>query len=131
MRHSLTKIGVFVFLSASVVINGCKKDIGYPESKTNSANTVTCDSSAAVTYTNFVANVLNTNCTLSGCHNSGSSYGDFTSYANIKLKVDDGTFYDRVLVQKDMPPTYSTGPVSLDDCTLGKLKKWVNNGAPQ
>ncbi len=120
---------IIIFLISFIFFNGCKKDIGYPESKTNSQNTSTCDSSS-VTYTNFVANVMSSNCTFSGCHNSGSSV-DLTTYALLKLKVDDGTFNNRVLVQKDMPPSYSSGPVSLDACSLAKLKKWINNGAPQ
>jgi hypothetical protein len=120
---------IIIFLISFIIFNGCKKDIGYPESKTNSQNSSACDSSS-VTYTNFVANVMSSNCTFSGCHNSGSSV-DLTTYASLKLKIDDGTFNNRVLVQKDMPPSYSSGPVSLDACALGKLKKWINNGAPQ
>jgi hypothetical protein len=78
-----------------------------------------------------VLGILNTNCTFSGCHNTGSVNGDFTSYAGIKLKVDNGTFSNRVLVTKDMPPNYTSGPSSLSDCDLIKLKKWINLGAPQ
>lgn len=129
MRNYFKYAYLITFLSSFLIFNGCSKDIGYPEPITNSQNTSTCDSSS-VTYTNFVANVMSSNCTFSGCHNSGSSF-DLTTYASLKLKIDDGTFNNRVLVQKDMPPAYSSGPVSLDACTLGKLKKWINNGAPQ
>lgn len=109
----------------------CTKEIGYPEpNKQSPTTTNSCDSSN-ITYSNFVANVMSTNCTFSGCHGAGSSYFDLSNYAALKLKVDDGSFYNRVIVQKDMPPSNSSGPISLDDCTLGKLKKWVNNGAPQ
>jgi hypothetical protein len=126
-----TRLAFLTTLIILLCFLGCTKEIGYPESKKqNPTSTITCDSSN-VTYTNFVANVMSTNCTLSGCHNSGSSNGDLTSYALLKLKIDDGSFYNRVLVQKDMPPGYSSGSISLDDCSLGKLKKWINNGAPQ
>ena len=125
-----------LFLSLNIVafsiilLTNCTKVTGYPESKVNTPTANTCDSSA-ITYTNFVAGVMSSNCTFSGCHASGSSYGDLTSYASLKLKVDDNTFYDRVIIQKDMPPSNSPGPISLDDCTMGKLKKWINNGAPE
>jgi hypothetical protein len=128
--QKIIPISIIIFFTFTCFL-ACTKEVGYPEpKKQNPTSTNSCDSSN-VTYTNFVANVMSTNCTLSGCHNSGSSNGDLTSYALLKLKIDDGSFYNRVLVQKDMPPGYSSGSISLDDCSLGKLKKWINNGAPQ
>ncbi len=111
-----------------VFIISCSKDVGELQKKSVPEN---CDSSSNYTYTNYVLGILNTNCTFSGCHNTGSVNGDFTSYAGIKLKVDNGTFSNRVLVTKDMPPNYTSGPSSLSDCDLIKLKKWINLGAPQ
>jgi hypothetical protein len=119
-----------IIVAISIILfTNCTKATGYPESKTNTPTANTCDSSA-ITYTNFVAGVMSSNCTFSGCHDSGSSF-DLTTYAGVKLKVDDESFKRRVFDLKDMPPTYSSGPKSLDDCTIGKLKKWINNGAPQ
>jgi len=120
---------ITAFLINLIFFLSCTKEVGYPEPKKQTPTTTTCDSSN-VTYTNFVASVMSTNCTLSGCHNSGTSI-DLTTYDALKLKVDDGTFNDRVIVQKDMPPSYSSGSISLDDCTIAKLKKWINSGAPQ
>jgi len=67
------------------------------------------------------------------CHvaasNQGAS-GDFTAFAGLKAKVDNGTIQSRVLTSGGgMPPTYSTGPTALSSDDLEKLKTWVNNGA--
>jgi hypothetical protein len=67
------------------------------------------------------------------CHvtpsNQGAN-GDFTTYAGLKAKVDNGSIQTRVLNPGGgMPPSYSTGPVALTSADLQKLKTWVNNGA--
>ncbi|MES2141186.1 MAG: hypothetical protein V4511_15875 [Bacteroidota bacterium] len=67
------------------------------------------------------------------CHVTVSNQGapgDFTTYAGIKAKVDNGTIQSRVLTSGGgMPPTYSSGPTALSSEDLEKLKTWVNNGA--
>lgn len=67
------------------------------------------------------------------CHVSPSSEGangDFSTYAGLKAKVDNGTIQSRVINSGGgMPPSYSTGPTALSVDDLEKLKTWVNNGA--
>src|SRR5437899_3322057 len=115
--------GVILFMFMAMV-SSCKYDQPEPM--------IVCDTTVYVTYTNFVSSVLQTNCTFFGCHDSGAPPGyDYTIYAGIKAKVDSGRFQNRVLDIKDMPSPLSPGPKSLDACTLMKLQKWVNSGAPQ
>jgi hypothetical protein len=91
-----------------------------------------CDTATAVTYTNYVSAVMATNCNIPGCHDNAAPAGfDYTTYASIKAKVDNGTFRTRVIILRDMPDPTTTGPKTLDACTLAKLSKWVNNGAPE
>lgn len=85
---------------------------------------VTCDVSS-VTYATDIVPIINTSCATSGCHVAGGSGpGDFTTYTGLKAKVNNGSFENRVLVQKNMPPS---GPLS--DCTEAKLQKWIDDGA--
>lgn len=67
------------------------------------------------------------------CHVTPSSEGaagDFSTFAGIKAKVDNGTVQSRVLNSGGgMPPAYSTGPTALSADDLEKFKTWVNNGA--
>ena len=55
------------------------------------------------TYNADVKSVMDKNCNVSGCHNSGSSSGDFTTYAKLKPYLDSGMFNERVFVVGDMP----------------------------
>lgn len=71
--------------------------------------------------------IINAKCSTPGCHISGGTgNGWFDTYENLKEKVDDGSFNDRVFVKKDMPPI---GHPPLTEDELKSLKCWVNNGA--
>ena len=94
-----------------------------PADTTNSAMT-RCDS-LNVTYTLTVKPIMDASCTTSGCHSAGSGNGDYTTYAGLKAKVDNGSFKQRVLEDKNMPPG---GPLSAE--TLEKLQCWLDAGAP-
>ena len=68
---------------------------------------------------------MDVNCNTSGCHAAGSPYGDLTNYSGVKAKVDNSTFKERVIVQKNMPPAYSLSQTDLD-----KLNCWLEAGIP-
>lgn len=83
---------------------------------------VSCDVSA-ITYTADVSPIINAYCV--ACHTSGGTApGDFTNFNELKAKVDNGTFENRVLIQKNMPPNGQ-----LTDCELEILQTWLDNGA--
>lgn len=64
-----------------------------------------------------------------GCHIAGGSgSGDFSKYIQLKDKVDQGAFKDRVLTIKDMPPSTTPLPV-LSDAERTLLEDWADNGA--
>jgi hypothetical protein len=78
-----------------------------------------------VTYSGDIKAIINKSCSLSGCHNTGSGNGDFTTHAGLKAKSDNGTLRNRVLVKKDMPPS---GALSSEE--LAKIDCWIKNGSP-
>jgi hypothetical protein len=108
-------------LSALLSLNSCyydKEDVLYPSTP--------CDTTS-VTYSGKVANIITTRCNSSAaCHGSGSTYSDLTNYANLKAKIDDGTFANRVFSVKDMP---KLGSAPLTSCEYNTLQSWVNKGA--
>lgn len=55
------------------------------------------------TYEADTKKIISNNCNTAGCHNSGSSNGDFTTYAKLKPYLDSEAFYNRVFVVGDMP----------------------------
>ena len=84
-----------------------------------------CDTSN-YSFSGRIAAIFSTSCATSiGCHSSGSSNGPFTSYAEIKPFIDNGSIKDRVVVKQDMPVT-----ASLPSCDIEVLVKWIEAGAP-
>ena len=68
--------------------------------------------------------VITASCAQTGCHVTGATFGDFTTYAGIKLKVDNGSFYNRTIVQKSMPIG-----AKLSKQDFNTLKCWLKDGA--
>ena len=85
-----------------------------------------CDT-ASPTYDNTVKAIIDLNCaTASSCHGAGSSFGVFTSYSAVNSKVSTGSFKNRVITQKNMPPN-----ATLSATTLEKLQCWLDKNAPE
>ena len=83
-----------------------------------------CDTSN-YTFSGRIAAIFSTSCATSiGCHSSGSSNGPFTSYAEIKPFIDNGSIMDRVVVKQDMPVA-----APLPGCDMEVLVKWIEDGA--
>ena len=78
----------------------------------------------ATTYKTSIKNIIGDNCT--GCHGAGSQKGDFTNYAGIREKIDNGSFKELVIEKKTMPPRE---PLSSAD--FNKVKQWLEAGAPE
>lgn len=86
---------------------------------------VLCDT-ADITYSEDVAPIINSSCATSGCHVAGGTGpGNFTVFSELLAKVNNGSFENRVLVQKTMPPG-----TALINCELDILQTWIDNGAP-
>jgi hypothetical protein len=99
----------------SLLLSGCRDDL----------RNIDC-ANVSASYTNDIRPIVNANCNSSGCHNAGSSNGDFTTYAGLKAKADDGSLDQRVNIRKDMPKNGS-----LSKADRSKIRCWINNGAPQ
>jgi len=84
-----------------------------------------CDS-AAVTYSGTIKPIVDAHCAIPGCHQTGFQYGDYTTYAGLKIKVDNGTFETQVLINQTMP---SGGP-PLPDSLQQLIRCWLDAGAP-
>jgi hypothetical protein len=82
---SFLKVSMVICLAMSILIS-CKKE--------SSKKTPTCDGSHP-TYNSAIKSIINGNCTSSGCHNAGSSNGDFTSYSGLAPYLNNGSFQTR------------------------------------
>jgi hypothetical protein len=96
-----------------------------------SAPQLSCDTINQITFSEKAGLIIAANCALS-CHViGGTAPGNFNNYMELKEKVIDGSFENRVFILKDMPPDYSPGPKFLNDCDLEILKAWINAGFPE
>lgn len=83
-----------------------------------------CDTAAAVTFSGSIEPIIQQRCATAGCHAAGSTVGAMTTYAEIRTYCVNAKFQDRVLVQKNMPPS------GLNACDLGKIQRWIDAGYP-
>lgn len=118
----ITYLWIFITL-ASLYQIGCKKDNKesmYPPPGT-------CDTSA-VTWSGDIQAIVKNSCALAGCHNSQSASGGYVldSYNGVKQIVDNHLFLS-VVESGEMPKNGN----KLDDCTIAKIRVWINNGAPE
>lgn len=122
MNHMSKRVGLFLFSLCFCVLFSCTFEKGEILQPRVAPTKRLCDS-LNITYSGVVSNIIETNC--NGCHGAGYSAGDFTNYAGLKLKVDNGSFKNRVFTLKNMP---ISGPLSAE--TLEKIQCWLDAGAP-
>jgi putative hemolysin len=125
MKYTVYCLGL-AFLASLIYLQSCTYDKGEVPKPVK-----------AVSYQNDIKPIIQTYCYGQGgqtCHVTPSNQGavgDFTTYAGLKAKADNGTIQIRVFNLKDMPPAYSSGPTALTAEALETFKSWVNNGAPK
>ena len=120
----MRKISIFLLLALSLVVHSCYFD---SEEELYDGG---CDTDF-VTYSENIQRILNRNCL--NCHgdNSSQSLGagiDLEGYDDLKVWVDNGRFFSSVSHDgnaSNMPK----GGQKLDDCTLDKIKAWIDAGA--
>lgn len=111
----MKQISILTLIIIGAVLAACKKD----EFKDLDCSTI--DSK----YSTSLSAIISSKCNNSGCHNAGSSNGDFTTYAKVKPYVDNGTFKKEVITDKTMP---QNGSLSQDE--RNKIKCWLDAGGP-
>lgn len=121
MKKLLILLGV-------VVLAGCyndKYDELYPQTTTGGGTT--CDTSN-VTFSQTIKPILDSKCAISGCHDAATLAGgyNFTTYSGVNAAKS------RLVGAITWQSGYSQMPKGmnkLDDCSIVKVTKWVNDGA--
>jgi len=95
--------------------NGCNENYG------------ACDT-VNVKYSAFVQPLIQAKC--QGCHSGAAPQGgvNLSTYTNVKTFATNGKLYAAVIRTTNWMPK---GGAKLDDCTLDKLKSWIDAGAPE
>jgi len=64
------------------------------------------------------------------CHHSANNTTGKGSYDTYDGVVADIDLIDlRTIVDRNMPPDYSPGPTSMEDCEVALLQRWIEEGA--
>jgi len=91
----------------------------------NKKQNAACDGSSP-TYESEIKAIISANCGSSSCHGSGSSNGDFTTYANLKPVLNNGKFKSEVIDKQSMPKNGK-----LTSSELSKIVCWKDNNYPE
>ena len=90
-----------------------------------------CDTLDA-TYDGMVSVIINSTCSLPGCHNAGSVFGDYTTYSSDLIgATNSGEFEDRIIVNRADPVRGMPRGDELDDDELEIMRCWIENGFPE
>jgi len=119
MKKLLLLISVTLFFIASCTFE--KREVPPPEFK--------CDTT--VHYNPAIDSIIVTSCMPphggTGCHEAGSSNGDYTSYAGLKAKVDNGTLMNQVVTTKLMPLGATLSQADIDRVHCWIIQGGLNN----
>lgn len=110
-------------LGIAIALNSCYYDVEeelYPSSECQTSD---------VAYQAVIAPILADNCLV--CHSTAANLGNVTlsTYEQVKTYVDNG----KLLGAIRHTPGFSAmpdGQPKLADCTIAKIEKWVQDGAP-
>lgn len=82
----------------------------------------------ALTFTNDVAPIIRTYCTIPTCHVQNFENGDFTNFAEFEDRIQTGQV-EFLVLNREMPPTNTPGPSFLSNCEINTILAWIENGA--
>lgn len=84
-----------------------------------------CDTSG-IKYSTYIQNTIQTHCNSeSGCHGVSAGSISLESYTQV---TENGVPTD--ILSRIKSGNMPKGAAKLDDCTISKIEKWVNDGAP-
>lgn len=127
MRFSLFLVALTTLL---LCLGGCTND-ALPE-----PTEVICGD-VGLTYEQDVRPIIETSCAYSGCH-LGDAPGIYNNYDGLLRDLEDGSFRDRVVTQREdpnvgMPPNYAPvdRPEDLTEEELTVITCWLEDGYPR
>ena len=120
---------ILCWIAQGALDNGILEDTANEVIDSNFTDTILvsndfCDTSN-INYSNGIQRILNQKCTFSGCHASGSIFGDYTSLNSIATDADSaGKIWNRVVIRQDMPK----GGIKMSQAQRDSIECWTING---
>lgn len=90
-----------------------------------------CDTTG-VTYSGFIAPLMQQSCAISTCHDNATASLDIVldNYNGVREIAQNGRLTGSVTHSSGFYPMPKNGN-KLDACTIDKIRAWVNAGAPE
>lgn len=127
MKFQSKKIAITAVLALSVAIVGCYKDNA--EDMYGGGTGTTCDT-ASVTYASTIKSIIDSKCATSGCHATNSPTGiNLSAHTGLATIANNGKLMASI-THNGSASAMPKGMSKLDDCSIAKIQKWVNDGAP-
>jgi hypothetical protein len=105
----------------------CWLEHGAPKNSSGSITPpITSNCTTTVSYSSTIAPLITTNCAISGCHDTGSGYGDYSSITGLKADALNGKLNNRIVVLKNMPK-FPVNPLSATE--VSNIDCWIQQGA--
>lgn len=121
MKKTILAIALIAFGAIS-----CYKDNS--EDMYPTVNSGTCDT-ANVTFAAVIKPIIDAKCATAGCHIGTAATGyDLSNYTGMEAVANHGQLLPAI--NHTGPNPMPEGQAKLDDCTIAKITKWVNDGAP-
>ncbi len=91
---------------------------------------VVCDSTGTITYTGAIKSIIDNNCTY--CHSGNTPSGGISldTYLGVKNEAVTGKLYNSITWNNTPSPMPKNGN-KIDDCSIIKIKKWIDTSYPQ
>lgn len=107
-----------------LILFSCSRDMAEP---------IDTNCSEAATYDDNIRRIIDTNCSYAGCHDgSGAAPGNYTFYSGLEVTFKNSdAFVNRVVILKDMPPDYASGPTQLEPEEFERILCWIESGFPE
>ncbi|MBD0287591.1 MAG: cytochrome c [Flavisolibacter sp.] len=118
---------LLTLIACSFIIYSCSKGSD-TSSNSGGNNPGSCDT-VNMRFASDVQPILNANCV--GCHGGGLVNGGVTldNYTGVKTVAGNGKLIG-VITHAPGFPAMPQGSPKLPDCTINKIRAWINRGAP-
>lgn len=120
--------------SLVLIIGGCAYDNYedlHPKESVLKPGSSSCDTTVAMKYSTDIKPIIISKCGTdnNSCHGSAPASGlNYTSYQDLGSVAKSGALLGTITHNPNYTPM-PKGGVKLDDCSIGKIKKWIAAGA--
>ncbi|MEZ4956041.1 MAG: hypothetical protein R2825_20955 [Saprospiraceae bacterium] len=123
---------IFVFSALAFLTQGCYYDNVAELHPETVLNVTPCDTTATISFTNDIEPILKSSCGINNsCHGSSNTSNiSLNTYTGVNAQANNGRLLSSVNWDGDASFMPKNSTAKLNDCSLTKIRLWVESGAP-